>query len=178
MRAFLAIPLPADVRAALAAAGQKIPGLRAQRPDTLHLTLRFLDEIADPAPIVAAVAPVARAHEPFDMSLERIGVFPHDRAPRVVWVGLGEGEMQAGALAAGVESALLPLGFRRERRPWRGHITLGRFREPHAAPRNVADPERRFGRVRAGVLALYRSILTPDGAVHEALEEMSLGRAK
>ena len=178
MRAFLAIPLPPPTRQALASVANQIDGLRAQKPHTIHLTLRFLDEIADPAPIVEALTPVAAAHEPFEMSLERIGVFPPKGAPRVVWVGLGAGEMQAGALAAGIENALVPLGFRRERRPWHGHVTLGRFRSPPRRADGLVDEDRRFGQVPAEKLVLFESNLTPDGAVHEVLQELSLGRDK
>ena len=178
MRAFLAIPLPPPTRQALASVANQIDGLRAQKPHTIHLTLRFLDEIADPAPIVEALTPVAAAHEPFEMSLERIGVFPPRGAPRVVWVGLGAGEMQAGALAAGIENALVPLGFRRERRPWHGHVTLGRFRSPPRRADGLVDEDRRFGQVPAEKLVLFESNLTPDGAVHEVLQELSLGRDK
>jgi len=178
MRAFLAIPLPPPTRQALASVANQIDGLRAQKPHTIHLTLRFLDEIADPAPIVEALTPVAAAHEPFEMSLERIGVFPPRGAPRVVWVGLGAGEMQAGALAAGIENALVPLGFRRERRTWHGHVTLGRFRSPPRRAGDLVDEDRCFGRVPAEKLVLFESNLTPDGAVHEVVQEMSLGRDK
>jgi 2'-5' RNA ligase len=178
MRAFLAIPLPPPTRQALASVAQQIEGLRVLKPHAIHLTIRFLDEITDPEPIVEAVAPVAAAHAPFEMSLERIGVFPPKGAPRVVWVGLGAGEMQAGALAAGVENALVALGFRRERRPWRGHVTLGRFRSPPRRGTDLVDEDRRFGVVPADKLVLFESTLTPEGAIHEAVREMSLGRAK
>ena len=178
MRAFLAIPLPPPTRQALASVANQIDGLRAQKPHTIHLTLRFLDEIADPAPIVEALTPVAAGHEPFEMSLERIGVFPPRGAPRVVWVGLGAGEMQAGALTAGIENALIPLGFRRERRPWHGHVTLGRFRSPPRRADGVVDEDRRFGQVPAEKLVLFQSTLTPDGAIHEVVQELSLGRDK
>jgi 2'-5' RNA ligase len=178
MRAFLAIPLPPPTRQALASVANQIEGLRPVKPHAFHLTIRFLDEIADPGPIVEAVTPVAAAHEAFEMSLERIGVFPPRGAPRVVWVGLGAGEMQAGALAAGVENALVPLGFKRERRPWHGHVTLGRFRSAPRHGRHLVDEERRFGQVPAEMLVLFESTLTPDGAVHEVVQEMSLGRAK
>ena len=76
------------------------------------------------------------------------------------------------ALAKGVENALLGLGIPRERRPFRGHITLGRFQNPQA----VQLPHgHSFGAVRADRLVLYRSTLSTDGATYEVLEEMSLG---
>jgi 2'-5' RNA ligase len=169
VRAFLAIPLPARLRQELAAVGRGIERLRAQREGTIHLTVRFLGDIDDPAPVAAAVAPAAAGCAAFDLALRGLGAFPNARRARVVWVGLAAGDAEAGALAKGVERALAPLGFERERRAWHGHVTLGRFRSPRPLPQ--ADPEREFGRARADRLVLYSSTLTPEGAVHEVVEE-------
>jgi 2'-5' RNA ligase len=83
--------------------------------------------------------------------------------------------MQAGALAAGVESALAPLGFPRERRAWHGHVTLGRFRDPEPCPPGLVDRARKFGEARADRLVLFRSELTPEGALHSELASLPLG---
>ncbi|MGH7162205.1 MAG: RNA 2',3'-cyclic phosphodiesterase [Planctomycetota bacterium] len=175
MRTFLAIPLPPPLREALAEAARGVSGLRAQRPDTIHLTIRFLGEIEDPRPVVRAVAPVAAARPPFDLVLEGLGVFPHPRSARVLWVGLAEGEEEARALAALVETALRPLEMHPEERPWRGHVTLGRFRSPGRVADGVLSPARSFGRARADRLVLYRSTLGREGADHEPVESLSLG---
>jgi 2'-5' RNA ligase len=173
VRAFLAIPLPARLRQELAAVGRNVERLRAQREETIHLTVRFLGDIDDPAPVAAAVAPVAAAHPAFDLALRGLGAFPNPRRARVVWVGLGAGDHEAGALAGGIDAALAPLGFEREQRAWHGHVTLGRFRSPRRFPQ--ADPDREFGRARADRLVLYSSTLTPEGAVHEVVEEFPFG---
>lgn len=179
MRAFLALPLPADLQRALEELGRGVAHLRAQKAPTIHLTLRFLGEIEDPEAVAGAVAPVAAAHTPFELRLGRLGAFPSPRSARVLWAGLKQGEMPAGALAAGIEDALLELGFPRERRPWRGHITLGRFRSPRRLAPEVADrPLDQLPPFRAERVILFRSILTPQGALHEALRELSLGGGK
>jgi len=175
MRAFLAIPLPAAVRAELAELAGSIPRLRALKAETIHLTLRFLGEITSPEPILAAVAPVVAAHEPFEMELRGLGGFPRTHAARVAWVGVRKGDMEAGILAAGIEDALVILGFPRERRPWHGHVTLGRFRVARRIPPEIADKERDFGLVRAERVVLFRSTLSREGAFHEPVWELSLG---
>ncbi len=185
MRAFLAIPLPEKLCEELAALGRSITGLRAQKAGTIHLTIRFLGEVEDPEPVAAAAAEVASRHTAFDVSVAGVGAFPDARRPRVVWVGLGEGEAPARALAADIEAAVVALGFPREERPWSAHITLGRFRDrppkrPTLGHRNDPrspphfDPERKFGRVRADRIIFFRSVLTPEGALHEPFRELSL----
>ena len=177
MRAFLAIPLPPPLCEELAAVGRGIDGLRAQRAGTIHLTIRFLGEIDDADAVAAAAAGVASRHAPFDLRLKGLGAFPDARRPRVVWVGLAEGAEPAGALARDVERAVVGLGLPREDRPFSAHVTLGRFRgRPRRPP--PLDPDREFGRARADRLILYRSTLTPEGAQHEAVADLSLGPDK
>ncbi len=172
MRGFLGIPLPAALAEELADAARDVPSLKAIPPQSMHLTIRFLGDIADPTKVADALRPVAAAHQPFDMILKGMGAFPDTSQARVLWVGLDRGDLQAGALAKGVENALVGLGFQRERRPFRGHITLGRFKRPQfvSLPRTHS-----FGAVRAERLVLYQSILSEHGAVYSVLEEMSLG---
>ncbi len=173
MRAFLAIPLPEKLCEELASVGRSIAGLRAQRAETIHLTIRFLGDVEDPEPVAAAAAEAACRHAPFDVSLVGVGAFPDARRPRVVWVGLGEGEEAARALAEDVDEAVVALGFPREERPWSAHVTLGRFRDRPPKPPPL-DPLREFGRAQADRLVLFRSVLTPEGALHEAFRELSL----
>lgn len=177
MRAFLAIPLPGKLSEELAALGRSIAGLRAQKAGTIHLTIRFLGEVEDPEPVASAAAEVAARHAPFDVSLQGVGAFPDARRPRVVWVGLGAGEEAASALAADIEAAVTGLGFPPEERPWSAHITLGRFRDRPPKPPHF-DPLREFGKARADRLVFFRSVLTPEGALHEAFRELSLGGVK
>jgi len=179
VRAFLAIPLPDGLCETLAAAGRAIEGLRAQKAATIHLTIRFLGEIADAEAdaVTAAAADVTARHAPFDLVLRGLGAFPDARRPRVVWVGLAEGTGPAIALAQDIEAAIVALGLPGEDRTFSPHVTLGRFRDRPRRPPPL-DPAREFGRARADRLILYRSTLTPEGARHEAVAELSLGRAK
>ena len=174
MRAFLAIPLPEALRRRLADEAKKVPGLSAQRAGTIHLTIRFLGEIDDDGPVADALGPVAAAFPPFDLELSGLGVFPDPRRARVYWAGVGRGADEAQALAAAVEGAIRPLGFSPEARPFRAHVTLGRFRNPRPVPAPLLDSHVALGAARADRLVLYRSTLLPEGALHEPLRELSL----
>jgi 2'-5' RNA ligase len=176
VRAFLAIPLPRRLTEDLAEMGQGVPGLRAQKPETLHLTIRFLGDIEDPEPVAAAAAEAALNHDAFELELKGTGVFPHAGRARIFWVGLGVGEREAGNLAKDVERLLRGAGFPAERRPWHGHVTLGRFKRPQRVDPGLLDPFRVFGRTQADELVLFQSTLTPEGALHESVRELSLGR--
>ena len=187
MRCFVAVDVPDDVRAAVAAV-QADARAAAPRADVgwvdaskLHLTLKFLGEVADDVvPAVRdVVVDVARRHAPFDTAAGGAGQFPSPARPRVLWIGLTAGLREIGLLAAEIERALLPLGFPLEARPFRGHMTLGRVRSPRGIARVVkaldAAPVA-LGAWTVRDVVLYRSHLRgAQGSLYEPLARAALG---
>jgi 2'-5' RNA ligase len=177
MRLFVAFDLPSAVRNALSTLIQRLkPECRAARwvrPESLHVTLKFLGE-TDPQKlpeIRAALAPIQFA-QPVAMDFRVLGFFPNEFEPRVLWCGV-----QAGAnlteLAAAVEGALEPLGFTRETRAYSPHLTLARL-EPGDALENLvraADALKSydFGAARESEFDLFESVLKPSGAQYSKL---------
>ncbi len=150
-------------------------------PENLHVTVKFLGSVAEerlPA-VGRAVGAVAAASRPFSLIVSGLGAFPTVTRPRVVWAGLGPGTEALAALAGQVEEALAALGFAREGRPFVGHVTLGRRRQPRPdaglARTLVAAAGRRFGRTVVDRLVLMRSDLGPRGARYRPLESWPLG---
>src|SRR5262245_24351253 len=187
MRCFVALDLPDDVRAALERAQERLrvaapkADLRWVAPASLHLTLKFLGQVADDraAAVRAAVEDVARATSPITLACAGLGVFPGPRRPRVVWAGISSGLREIGVLASTLERALEPLGFPPEGRPFRGHATLGRVRSqrglaPLTAALEAASGEA-FGCWTASEIVLYRSHLRSTGSVYEPLARLPLG---
>jgi len=130
IRTFVAVDLPEEHRRLLTdylrrCAGLA-PGYRWVTPDSLHLTLRFLGNVQ-----AAALEAVRDRLEgvraaPFRLALDGRGVFGPRAAPRVVWLGVGEGLDACAALAASVEAACQAAGMEPEERPFRAHVTLAR----------------------------------------------------
>ncbi len=136
-RMFIAITLPAAARAELghvaALLARQVPGrsVRWVKPDLIHLTLRFLGDTAvSQLPLIThALDQAAAKHAPFSLRLNALGCFPNRKRPRVIWVGL-DGEMApARALKRGIDEVLQPMGWARENRPFRAHLTLGRVKD-------------------------------------------------
>jgi 2'-5' RNA ligase len=184
LRLFVAVELPPEVREALAglqegSRHQCGPGVRWTRPEGVHLTLKFLGEVAQTqvAPIEEALAKAARGQAAFKLSLGSTGFFPNPRRPRVLWVGI-EGETERlKALARRVEEELSPLGFPTEGRPFTPHLTLARLGERlgpaqrEAIGSVVQSAPWRPGRPFAvDGLSLMRSRLDPAGAVYTCLQ--------
>jgi 2'-5' RNA ligase len=139
--------------------------------ENVHLTLKFLGDVDEAllADLKAALAAVAASAGPFALSLKGGGCFPNARAPRVIWIGLAEGAEEASALAAAVERALEPLGFVREKRPFRPHLTIGRVKDVQQLKEYDVPP------ATAEAVALIKSTLTPEGSIYQEIGRFRLG---
>jgi 2'-5' RNA ligase len=177
VRAFVALDLDPRLREALGELQQRLcpalGGIRLVRPDGIHLTLRFLgpirpEQIQALAPRLAAAA---GACPPLEARVGGASTFPERGSPRVLWLGV-ELPPQALELQRACERAALDAGFEREPRPFRAHLTLGRWRDRAARPEL---PETDLGPTRLESLVLFRSELLKGGAVYTPLARFALG---
>lgn len=141
-RLFIAVPLPAEARAAIdgLVAGVRLapepePGERRDPGDVrwvrmagLHVTLRFLGP-TEPERIPAAQAALAAAAigvHPFELGVAGAGAFPNPGRPRILWLGLATGLAELGDLTTRVAASLAAQGWPHDDRPARPHLTLAR----------------------------------------------------
>ena len=184
MRAFLAIELSEDIRTEL---GRVQEALRSQlglrgiqwvRPESLHITVKFVGEIQDSlaAVIEGQLQPILREQAPMSLQLGQLGVFPGVRAPRVLWVGFAGPDLDRMiAVVHEVEQALAKIGLPPETRPYQPHLTLGRIKD-HAREIGASllgtgalESVRGQGAVEVTAVSLMNSDLRPSGAVYTRL---------
>jgi 2'-5' RNA ligase len=185
IRAFIAIDLPDDVRAAIGEAQSRLKrahtGVKVSWTNVanLHLTLQFLGYIEEEVveKIGAGLAGVAGDHAPFEVTVAGAGAFPDERRPRVLWVGCDDGKLTA--LAKSVHAAMQPLGFQPERREFSAHLTLGRVKQPRpdVALTRALDSikNQNFGTMRVEAIHLFQSELHPGGSIYSKLSSHQLG---
>ncbi len=178
IRAFLALPLDPVARGRLAERVESMRsafgGCRLGSADGCHLTLRFLgpsapEELERLMPMVAAAAAACPSGEG---RLKGLGVFPERGSPRVLWLGLELPEPFR-KLQAACEAAARAAGFAAETRPFKAHLTLGRFRDREPRPQL---PPLDLGQAEFAQLVLFRSDLRPQGALHTPLRVFPLAR--
>jgi 2'-5' RNA ligase len=184
IRAFVAIELNEAIKAALGATQGQLKRSPAShiakwvKPQSIHLTLKFLGDIADNRvePIGEALQRACAQVQPFTLSLSETGCFPNTKRPRVIWIGVG-GELEPlMQLQRAVEAEINPLGFEAERRGFTPHLTLARIRNK-ARPSERQELGQRLGTVEVDPsvamtvqeLSLMRSELRPRGAVYTRL---------
>jgi 2'-5' RNA ligase len=152
------------------------------RPENYHFTLKFLGEVEDRMiPSLLEAAGRAAAETPrFRMTMGRIGAFPNLDRPRVIYYGIENGFADLRDLAAKIEDECEKLGFEREKKKFRAHLTLARVKR--TAPAEVLEELRGFpplggdAVVDVGHFVLMSSRLTPSGAIYEEKGRFLLGR--
>ncbi len=181
MRLFIAIDIPDEIRAALARTCEQLkpaaPDARWVRPESMHLTLKFIgeQEEAKLGEFQAALAKV-RGAAVLRVELKGLYFFPQKRYPRVlaVFVHPQETFLAMEDLFKKIEFRLEPLEVAREDRGFRAHLTVARL-DPRARHDKLdaalqAGPMRdEFGTFETAEFHLYRSQLQRGGAVYTKL---------
>lgn len=177
LRLFVALELPAEAVAALAAfrdAAADSAVWRPLRDEALHLTLAFLGRrpADDVAAVGAALEEAAGAAPP--LSLGGALLLPPRRG-RVLCASVVDDGGALAALQRAVGDGLVAAGvYTAETRPYRPHVTVARLRGGARPPREppAAGPEPVA--FRGGPLTLFRSRPGRGGASYEALARAAL----
>jgi 2'-5' RNA ligase len=175
VRLFFSVPLPAAAREQLRQpleearrAGGSVLGFG--KLDQLHFTLAFLGEQPESTLAPACAAAEEALADGFPLRLAGAGAFPSLTRPRVVWLGLGEGETQLCALAERLRNNLRARGISFDDKPFRPHLTIARLRDRGRIPAEVLSALGRCAvSTRAGSLVLVHSTLGRD-AHHQPLK--------
>jgi len=184
IRTFIAIPLSDRIKEELSKLQEELKQNEAEvkwvRPEGIHLTLKFLGNVEEEKvqEIEEAIGKKIRKSSPFLLSLGCLGVFPDLRRPRVVWIGVEKGASEVKELARRVEKALLPLGAKKEDRPFSPHLTLGRIK----GGKGIGRLKEILGSLEAtklsslniGRIEIIKSQLTRQGAIYTTLRKIIL----
>ena len=187
VRSFIAVELSDEIKLGIARLQAKLKSgkfpVKWVDPNSIHLTLKFLGDIATGRinEITGAMVEAARGIPPFSLEVRGLGVFPNLRRVQVVWVGVSGEIDRLRQLQQRIESSLAPLGFAPESRPFTPHLTLARLRD-----RASLDERQSFGQLIAatrfeeiygfsvGSLDLMRSQLTREGAIYSRISSVNL----
>ncbi len=160
----------------------EFPNARAkwEQPEKLHLTLKFLGDIDDAqiAKLMEAVEETSKKIRPFQLQMNcTIGVFPSARNARVLWLGLADETGSLRKLNEILESECQKRGFASEKREFKAHLTIARFRQkpdeflvkdflhsggPPSPPFDVSE------------IVIYESELQPRGSIYKIVSKHEL----
>ena len=183
-RGFIAVPTPSPLLQRLQTLEEELKELRLDckwvLPQRIHLTLKFLGEtpfslLKD---LKVSLDQIAYGHPGFSFYIDRFGAFPNPRRPRILWVGSDESPLELQRLIGSLESACVGLGFQKEERVFKPHLTVGRLRSLKNCDRlerwvkeNPLSWREEFP---CKQLVLFQSVLRPEGPIYTPLHEVTL----
>jgi RNA 2',3'-cyclic 3'-phosphodiesterase len=194
MRLFIALDIDDAIRERIARFVEGVsafaPDARWAKPESLHVTLKFIGEQPEAAVERIKDALATIAANPADIHFCGYGFFPTAKSPRVFWIGL-ESSPDLAALATAIDDGMASLGIPKEDRAFSPHLTLARDRGGSGSPRRnktdgpnrtfqrlqeklalLTDPE--FGTTTAREFFLYQSQLSPKGSKYTKLASFDL----
>ncbi len=194
MRLFIALDIDDNIRGRIARFLDGVcgfaPDARWARPESLHVTLKFIGERPEQDVDKIKHAMETIAADAFEMNFHGYGFFPSARAPRVFWAGIEAGPKLA-FLAAIVDEKLASLDIPKEEHAFNPHLTLARGGGGSGSPRKqkgdrpnrnfhrlqeklTALPAPEFGTMTAREFFLYQSRLSPSGSKYTKLAGFAL----
>ena len=185
IRTFIALELPREVKGLLQEVQQALKRLKIRarwvRPENIHLTLKFLGDVNPDAVdgIGDAMIRAADGIPSLVLSVKGIGVFPGTKRPRVIWVGLEGDTRSLFALQDHMEEKLAEVGFPKDKRSFKAHLTLGRIKQA-ANPAVIHRMMNQYAGLSSEEFTcrqviLFKSDLKPSGAVYSKLKQVNFG---
>jgi 2'-5' RNA ligase len=184
LRLFVAVLLSDALRNSIARAQDQFKkasgGVKWVAPENLHVTLKFLGGVDEERldDINTALSASVEGFQTFDLKLAGAGAFPGLSRPQTIWIAAKEGTEHLRRLAESVESRLEAVGFPKEERKFKAHITIGRAKDLKDA-RSLSDviknyENEEFGSQTVDRIALMKSDLRKEGPIYSALREFML----
>ncbi len=146
-------------------------------PKNWHVTLKYYGHLPPEriGPLEQALHRATSA--PIPCAIRGMGGFPHLRDPKVLWVGLKNTDGKLVQLHRKVQDVSATLGFEPDGRKFQPHITVARIRPDHGHPvaRELTPlMDTPISDTTFDELVLYRSDLSPTGAVYTPLSRFRL----
>lgn len=151
--------------------------LKFVNPEIVHITLKFLGDIKESMVTPLAAALDSLTCEPFEASIEGLGVFPKPSNPKVLWLG-ATGNFET--LHDDVETILKPFKFKEDGRAFTAHATLARVKFLNKNQKNAFVDvlnelkNTKLGNMWINKVLLKKSTLTPEGPIYETLHTACL----
>jgi len=184
IRAFIAIeidpPHKEKISALISHLKKSNADIKWVTENQMHLTLKFLGNIEQEnvQKISDVLKTIAAVFSAFNIQFSQIGAFPNHERPRVIWLGIEKGSEALRLLNNKIECELEKIGFQKEKREYKSHLTLGRvksLKNISGLSRLINEAEFQFqDEIKIDRLILFQSTLTSKGALYTPLTQQSL----
>jgi 2'-5' RNA ligase len=150
------------------------------KKNNLHLTLKFLGERTDleAKDIISDLSKINFTS--FTIVFNNIGVFPHIRSPRIIWIGLDdESNSQLNDIYLQLNSVLQKYDNSQNKdttlldidsQKFLPHLTIFRIYKNHKIPNFISSfDDVIISENEVNTISLKKSVLTPNGSIYSDL---------
>lgn len=186
MRLFIAIEIPDEIKKEIREVQDKLKksGVDASwtKPEGIHLTLKFLGEVKETRipEIMTVLSVLSKDRSAFRIEIANAGAFPNLKNARVAWVGVAGETDKLASLQEAIEDEVKQLGFKREDRGFKPHLTLGRIKYIHSPVTWLKALDEiktiKLAAIDVHTITLMKSDLKPSGAVYAEIGKVELKR--
>jgi len=188
LRTFIAIDF---TEAVISKIGKIIEYFKTQTPsdalkwistENLHLTIKFLGEIREDRlnQVKTILSDVITGQPAFSIGIEGLGMYPNKHHPRVIWLGITNNDTLTDIHAI-LDRAFTAVGVNPDKREYTPHATIARVNR-HINPETVKEIGESLsqfkvdslGHIKVEEIILYKSELTPNGAIYSPLTSIAL----
>lgn len=184
VRVFFAIDLPETTKTHL---GRCISLLKKQtqkhsirwsRIENLHITLQFLGQVQTehlPKLIENVKETLQQDRKKLSLTFGALHCFPSQYRPRVLVLEVNP-QAELAKIAENIGQGILKTNYEVETRPFKAHLTLGRFKHAEAAKLDFlaafSCPE--LGAIPLEEVILFRSEPHPEGSSYSVIERLAV----
>ncbi|WP_338601864.1 RNA 2',3'-cyclic phosphodiesterase [Sulfolobus tengchongensis] len=151
--------------------------IKLVEPFNIHITLLFLGEVRDDRVEDVKEAMSGLKFDKFTVTLKGLGAFPNLTRPRVIWVGMIEGQQQLRQIRSYLLNELLRRKIRPEdEKEFTPHLTIGRVKSLNSINNLISLINENInidvGNFEVANVILFKSTLTPKGPIYDKLFEV------
>jgi len=179
MRTFIGIEIPFEGKKKIFEMEKEILKSKAAKKvelNNLHITLRFLGEVAERKieGLKSMLFSVAEGYHPFMASIGDVYGFPETNHARIAYLSIEKGKADIIRLFKNIEK-LISSEFKKEDREYIPHITIGRVKK---GKMNVKGIRFSYPPFSVDHFTLFKSELRKTGPEYTVIQKFKLGGLK
>jgi len=160
---------------------KSVTNIKLVEPKNIHITLKFLGDTDENliSKIKGIIEESVEDINPFEIKIKDTGVFPNENYIKVIWIGIKNHE-QIAEIAKKIDDQLSKIGFKKEKRKFSPHITIGRVKSGKDKEKilQILNKYKNvdFIDLKIDSIKLKKSELNPKGPIYTTLKEIKIGQ--
>lgn len=151
--------------------------IKFEPKEKIHITIKFIGDIDDAQipELECELQKVAESISSFNLKFSKFGLFKKHGIPSILWAGINESNELCN-LHFEVQKILTKLGFEIEKRKFKPHLTLLRFKKEKVISNINSILNKNISQIKFGVsvFTLFKSELKPSGSDYSVIKIFKL----